>query len=154
MIILGNPLGTMLSEKIAEEIKKQYKSVRKFSLASGIPHTTIMGAIKNGVGSTAYETVIKMCSLLRIELVNFDTPLVMTNHVIDMVNMFNALDEKGEHAVMAFMSMEFNRCTGSLDYINKAVEQSNDLAEKRINDQRSQNPFEMINIISNREETQ
>ena len=141
--------GADLARKIEEEIKKQYKSMRQFSIESGIPQTTVVSAIKNEIRGTAYETVVRICSFLHIELVNFDTHLVMTNDVIDVVNMFNSLDEKGEHAVMAFMAMEFNRCRGSIDYINKAVEQSNELAEKRLSEQKAQNPYEMINMINN-----
>jgi len=131
-----------LSAIISEEIKKQYKSIRQFSIASGIPQTTLVSAVKNGISGTAYETVVKICSLLHIELVNYDTHIVMTDDVIDMINMFNALDEKGEHAVMAFMTMEFERSTGTLDRIARATEQANELAEQKM-----QNPYEMINII-------
>jgi len=137
-----------LSEIIEKEIKSQYKSIRQFSIVSGIPQTTIVTAIKSGMGGTAYETVVKMCELLHIELVNYNTHLVMTDDVINMVNMFNSLDEKGEHAVMAFMAMEFNRCNGSADYIARATEQSNEMALKKQNEQKSPNPYEMINIIS------
>ena len=56
--------------------------------------------------------------------------------------MFNSLDEKGEHAVMAFMTMEFERSNGTLDHIARATEQANELAEQKM-----QNPYEMINII-------
>lgn len=142
---------TELSAKIEEEIKKQYKSIRRFSMSSGIPQTTIVSAIKSGVGGTAYETVVKICSLLHIELVNYDTHIVMTNDVLDMINMFNALDEKGEHAVMAFMAMEFKRCSESIDYISKAVEQANEIAEKKTAEPKTPNPYEMVNIISARE---
>ncbi len=136
-----------LTIKIEQEIKKQYKSVRQFAIATGIPQTTIVSGLKNGIGGMAYETVVKICSYLHIELVNYDTHLVMTNDVIDVVNMFNSLDEKGEHAVLAFMAMEFNRCNGSLDYISKAFEQSGELAARKLSEQKSSNPFEMINVI-------
>ena len=138
-----------LSAIIRDEIKKQYKSVRQFSIASGIPQTTLISAVNNGISGTAYETVVKICSLLHIELVNYDTHIVMTDDVINMINMFNSLDEKGEHAVMAFMAMEFDRCNGSLDYIARATEQSNELVERKLADQRAQNPFELINVIKN-----
>ena len=131
-----------LSSIISEEIKKQYKSIRQFSIVSGIPQTTLVSAVKNGISGTAYETVVKICSLLHIELVNYDTHIVMTDDVINMINMFNSLDEKGEHAVMAFMTMEFERATGALDHIARATEQANELAEQKM-----QNPYEMINII-------
>lgn len=131
-----------LSSIIRDEIKKQYKSIRQFSLISGIPQTTLVSAVKNGISGTAYETVVKICSLLHIELVNYDTHIVMTDDVINMINMFNSLDEKGEHAVMAFMTMEFERSNGTLDHIARATEQANELAEQKM-----QNPYEMINII-------
>ncbi len=131
-----------LSSIIRDEIKKQYKSIRQFSLISGIPQTTLVSAIKNGISGTAYETVVKICSLLHIELVNYDTHIVMTDDVINMINMFNSLDEKGEHAVMAFMTMEFERSNGTLDHIARATEQANELAQQKM-----QNPYEMINII-------
>ena len=131
-----------LSSIISEEIKKQYKSIRQFSIASGIPQTTLVSAVKYGISGTAYETVVKICSLLHIKLVNYDTHIVMTDDVINMINMFNALDEKGEHAVMAFMTMEFERSNGTLDHIARASEQANELAEQKM-----QNPYEMINII-------
>ncbi len=131
-----------LSSIIRDEIKKQYKSIRQFSLISGIPQTTLVSAVKNGISGTAYETVVKICSLLHIELVNYDTHIVMTDDVINMINMFNSLDEKGEHAVMAFMTMEFERSNGTLDHIARATEQANELAQQKM-----QNPYEMINII-------
>lgn len=126
-----------LAKIIEQEIKKQYKSVRQFSKVSDIPQTTIVSAIKNGVSGTAYETVIKICKLLNIELINYDTHLVMTDDVIDMIKMFNALDEVGHHAVMAFMSMEFNRVNASIDYIQKAINESNLISEKKLNDMHS-----------------
>lgn len=126
-----------LAKIIEEEIKKQYKSVRQFSKISDIPQTTIVSAIKNGVSGTAYETVVKICKLLNIELINYDTHLVMTDDVIDMIKMFNALDEVGHHAVMAFMSMEFNRVNSSIDYIQKAINESNLISERKLNDMQS-----------------
>ena len=109
-----------LTEIIAEEIKKQYKSVRKFSEATGIAQTTIISALKKGISGTAYGTVVKICSQLHIELVNYDSHIVMTNDVLDLTNMYNCLDEKGMHAVMAFAAMEYDRCNNNNNYITKA----------------------------------
>mgnify|MGYP003312675357 CR=1 FL=1 len=120
-----------LSQIISDEIKKQYKSVRKFADELGIAQTTIVSAIKNGVKGTAYETVIKMCEKLNIELVNYNSHIVMTNDVIDLINMYNNLDEKGAHAVMAFASMEFNRSKGNDDYIIQAISKSNEITERK-----------------------
>ena len=121
-----------LSQIISEEIKKQYKSVRRFSEEIGIAQTTIVSAIKNGIGGTAYDTVVKICEKLNIELINYSSHIVMTDDVINLMNMYNALDEKGAHAVMAFAAMEFNRSKGNDDYIEQAVSKSNEIAERKI----------------------
>ncbi len=110
-----------LTEIISEEIKKQYKSIRKFSQDTGIAQTTIISALKKGIGGTAYDTVVKICSTLHIELVNYDSNIVMTNDVIDLTNMYNCLDEKGMHAVMAFTAMEYDRCNNNNSYITSAA---------------------------------
>lgn len=110
-----------LTEIIADEIKKQYKSVRKFSETTGIAQTTIISALKKGIGGTAYDTVVRICSQLHIELVNYNSHIVMTNDVVDLINMYNCLDEKGMHAVTAFAAMEYDRCNNSNSYITSAV---------------------------------
>lgn len=120
-----------LSQIISEEIKKQYKSIRKFSEEVDIPQTTIVSAINKGVKGTAYETVIKICEKLNIELVNYSSHIVMTDDVINLINMYNNLDEKGAHAVMAFASMEFNRSKGNDDYIMQAISKSNEITERK-----------------------
>ena len=120
-----------LTQIISEEIKKQYKSVRKFAEEMGIAQTTIVSALKNGIGGTAYDTVVKICEKLNIELVNYSSHIVMTNDVIDLINMYNALDEKGAHAVTAFAAMEFNRSKGNDDYIMQAISKSNEIADRK-----------------------
>lgn len=122
-----------LSQIISDEIKKQYKSTRKFAEEIGVAQTTVVSAVKTGLKGTAYETVIKMCEKLGIELVNYHSHIVMTDDVINLINMYNALDEKGAHAVMAFASMEFNRSRGNDDYIERAVLRSNELAQEKKN---------------------
>ena len=122
-----------LSQIISDEIKKQYKSTRKFAEEIGVAQTTVVSAVKTGLKGTAYETVIKMCEKLGIELVNYHSHIVMTDDVINLINMYNALDEKGAHAVMAFASMEFNRSKGNDDYIERAVLRSNELAQEKKN---------------------
>ena len=56
-----------ITELIKNEIKRQYKSVRKFSEVSGIPYSTLSNALTKGVGGTSYDTVVKMCKLLDIK---------------------------------------------------------------------------------------
>ena len=122
-----------LSQIISEEIKKQYKSTRRFAEEIGVAQTTVVSAIKTGLKGTAYETVVKMCEKLGIELINYHSHIVMTDDVINLINMYNSLDEKGAHAVMAFAAMEFNRSKGNDDYIERAVSRSNELAQEKKN---------------------
>ena len=122
---------TKLSQLIEAEIKKQFKSTRKFAEEIGVAQTTVVSAIKTGLKGTAYETVIKMCEKLGIELINYRSHIVMTDDVINLINMYNSLDEKGAHAVMAFASMEFNRSKGNDDYIERAISKSNEIAQKK-----------------------
>jgi len=54
--------------KIKDEICRQYKNPRQFSIATGIPYTTLKSALKVGIGGTAVETVVLICQTLNIEL--------------------------------------------------------------------------------------
>ena len=64
---------------IKNEIKAQYKSVSKFSEASGIPYSTLSNALSKGVGGTSYDTVVKICQLLNIKQV-YDSDIVLFNN--------------------------------------------------------------------------
>ena len=122
---------TELSQLIETEIKKQFKSTRRFASELGIAQTTVVSAIKSGLKGTAYETVLRMCEKLGIELINYHSHIVMTDDVLNLINMYNSLDEKGAHAVMAFASMEFNRSKGNDDYIERAISKSNEIAQEK-----------------------
>jgi len=135
---------TELSQLIEAEIKKQFKSTRKFAEEIGVAQTTVVSAIKTGIKGTAYETVIKMCEKLGIEHINYHSHIVMTDDVINLINMYNSLDEKGAHAVMAFASMEFNRSKGNDDYIERAISKSNEIAQKKSAEIHSGTPSEPV----------
>ena len=64
-----------LTELIASEIKKQYKSVRRFAMHIGIPQTTLFSVLKNGISGTAFDTVVKICQTLGINVINLKRPL-------------------------------------------------------------------------------
>ena len=48
------------------------ESIRAFSEATGIPNTTIVTALKNGVGGMAVEKVIAICEKLNIDVKTFE----------------------------------------------------------------------------------
>lgn len=98
------------SELVFTEIKKQYHSVRKFAMEIGIPQTTIASALKNGIGGTSYDTVVKICKVLDIKLVNYDTPIKLDDDTIDFLQKYNSLDHLGSHAVSSLLDLEYMRC--------------------------------------------
>ena len=55
-----------LTQLIKKNIKIKYSSTRRFAEELGIPQTTIVSAIKNGISGTAFTTVCKMCKALDI----------------------------------------------------------------------------------------
>ena len=53
---------------IKNEIKRQHKSVRQFAAAIDIPQSTIISALRKGIGGTSFDTVVKICTSLGIKL--------------------------------------------------------------------------------------
>ena len=95
---------------IKNEIKAQYKSVSKFSEASGIPYRTLSNALSKGVGGTSYDTVVKICQLLNIKQV-YDSDIVLFNNEFhDIYYKLTQLDEQGVHTVCTALNVEYSRC--------------------------------------------
>lgn len=95
---------------IKNEIKRQYKSVRKFSEASGIPYSTLSNALAKGVGGTSYDTVVRICRLLNIKQA-CDSDLVLFNSEFqDIYSKLTQLDEQGVYTVCTVLNVEYNRC--------------------------------------------
>ena len=100
-----------ITSLIRNEIRSQYKTLRKFSEVSGIPYSTLSNALAKGVGGTSYETVIKICRLLNIKQA-YDSDLVLFNSEFhDIYSKLTQLDEQGVHTVCAVLNAEYNRCT-------------------------------------------
>lgn len=102
---------------IKKNIKSKYSSTRKFSEELGIPQTTIVSAIKNGVGGTAFTTVCRMCKALGIKIVNGIYPVAVTDTTKNLIEKLSKLDEKGIHTVATVLEMEYNRCRVEADLI-------------------------------------
>lgn len=100
-----------ITKLIKSEIKRQYKSVRKFSEASGIPYSTLSNALTKGIDGTSYGTVIKICKLLNLKQA-YDVDLTVFNDQFhEICSMLAVLDEQGVHTVKTILSVEYNRCT-------------------------------------------
>lgn len=99
-----------ITELIKFEVKKQYKSVRQFSEKSGIPYSTLSNAFSKGIGSTSYDTVLKICKMLNLKQV-YDADLTIFNDkFFEVCSMLSELDEQGVHTVKTVLTIEYNRC--------------------------------------------
>lgn len=99
-----------ITELIKNEIKSQYKSLSKFSEASGIPYSTLSNALSKGIGGTSYDTVVKICQILHIKQV-YDSDLVLfNNEFYDIYSKLTQLDEQGVHTICSVLNAEYTRC--------------------------------------------
>ncbi len=102
---------------IKKNIKSKYSSTRKFAEELGIPQTTIVSAVKNGVGGTAFTTVCKMCKALDIKIVNGLYPVTVSDTTRQLIEKLSKLDEKGIHTVTTVIEMEYIRCCIEADVV-------------------------------------
>ena len=98
-----------LTMLIKNEIKRKYKSVRQFAAAIDIPQSTIISAMRKGIGGTAFDTVIKMCSALGIKL-SVNSGVFMDKEKSELLETFGELDERGRDTVKAVCNVELLRC--------------------------------------------
>ena len=98
-----------LTMTIKNEIKRQYKSVRQFAAALDIPQSTIISARRKGIGGTAFDTVVKMCSALGIKL-SINSGLFMDKEKTELLEVFSELDDRGRNTVKSVCNVELLRC--------------------------------------------
>ena len=96
-----------ITQLIKAEIKRQYKSVRKFSEKSGIPYSTLSNALSKGIGGTSYETVTKICKMLNLKQA-YDVDLTLLNeHCYEIFTMLAALDKHAVYTLKNILSGEY-----------------------------------------------
>ena len=83
---------------IKSEIKRKYKSVRQFAAAIEIPQSTIISAMRKGIGGTSFDTVVKICSSLDIKL-SMSTGVFLDKDKTELLEVFSELDERGKNTV-------------------------------------------------------
>ena len=99
-----------LTKLIKNEIESQYKSVFQFSKASGIPYTTLTNALSKGIGSTAYDTVVKICKILGIRQAYEEDIVLFNREFHNFYSKLTELDERGIHTITALLNVEYDRC--------------------------------------------
>lgn len=98
-----------LTMLIKKTIRARFRSNRKFCDQTGIPPTTLSGALRHGVGGTAFDTVMKICGELDIRLMNGVYPVVLTRETAELITKLSRLDEKGLHTAATVIGMEYAR---------------------------------------------
>ena len=98
------------TQLIKKNIKHKYSSTRRFADELGIPQTTIVSAIKNGISGTSFTTVCKICKALDIKLVDGVYPVVATDNARAVLEKLASLDERGIHTVSTVLEVEYVRC--------------------------------------------
>ncbi len=109
-----------LTQLIKKTIKYKFSSTRRFSEEIGIPQTTIVSSIKNGINGTAFSTVCKMCQALDIKLVDGIYPVVVSDNTKNIIEKLSKLDDKGIHTVATVLEMEYNRCRMESEMVSVA----------------------------------
>jgi len=95
---------------IKQEIKRQYKSARRFALSIGMPPTTLASTLKNGVEGTSFDTILKICEALDIHFIEDSIPIKFTERSLNLIKKYETLDSVGKHTIDAVLSAEFSRC--------------------------------------------
>ena len=98
-----------LTMTIKNEIKRQYKSVRQFAAAIDVPQSTIISAMRKGIGGTSFDTVVKICSVLGIKL-SMNAGVFMDKDKTELLEVFSELDERGKQTVKSVSNVELLRC--------------------------------------------
>ena len=105
-----------LTKLIKAEIKKQFRSVRQFSMYIGIPQSTLVTAIQKGVGGTSFETIMHICEVLNIKPVSGDRTVFLDHEKRELLDRYTRLDNGGKQAVRAVAAMELLRVTDAEAY--------------------------------------
>lgn len=145
-----------LTQLIKKNIKLRYSSTKRFSEAIGVPHTTIVSAIKNGISGTSFSTVCKICQALDIRIVNGIYPATVSETTTKLLSKISQLDEKGIHTVSTVLEMEYLRCLAENENIelaqrNAATENLKNYSYFRNNDIPSKNDITSLLIALNEE---
>lgn len=98
-----------LTKLIKKEIKRQFRSVRQFSMYIGVPQSTIVTALQKGIGGTSFETIMKICDVLDIKLIAGDSPVFLDGENRALLERYSRLDAEGKKAVRAVAEIELLR---------------------------------------------
>jgi len=102
---------------IKKEIKRQYRSVRQFSMTIGVPQSTIVTALQKGIGGTSFSTIMTICKVLGIKPVLGEQGLFLDRESRTLLERYVLLDERGRQTVRALTEVEVLRVTNDPMYL-------------------------------------
>ena len=98
-----------LTKLIKTEIKKQFRSVRQFSMYIGVPQSTIVTALQKGIGGTPFDTIMHICDVLDIKPVVGEKMIFLDGEKRSLLDRYSRLDDDGKKAVRAVTAAELLR---------------------------------------------
>ena len=98
-----------LTKLIKTEIKKQFRSVRQFSMYIGVPQSTIVTALQKGIGGTSFETIMHICDVLDIKPVAGENLIYLDKDKRELLERYSRLDAEGQRSVRAVTAVELLR---------------------------------------------
>ncbi len=109
-----------LTNIVREEISRQFRSVRQFAFAVGVPLSTINSALHNGVGGSSFDTVMQICKVLGIKAMSDDGALYLTDKTEELLTEYAKLDDIGRHTIEVVLKAEYDRCCAQPEKEKKA----------------------------------
>lgn len=122
-----------LTKLIKAEIKRQFRSVRQFSMYIGVPQSTIVTALQKGIGGTSFETIMHVCDVLDIKPIPGESTVFLDGEKRALLDRYARLDAEGKKAVRAVTAVEFLRVTDSDAYASLSAKLS-DAEEAPLNE--------------------
>ena len=102
----------LYKELIRQRIKEKFKTIENFAKHIDIPRTTINFILKNGVGASNYNMVMKIFDTLDISHAN-NIPVVNDAQLTNIIEKYALLDDLGKHTVNSVTETEYRRVTTS-----------------------------------------
>ena len=99
-----------LTELIKSEIKRQFGSVKEFSVNTGIPTPTLNTAFQKGIEGSSYELVRRICSILHIKKICDDEIFYVNEEFYNLVKEIEKLDEQAMETIKSLLKYESERC--------------------------------------------